>query len=169
MSSISLSWVVGTLLLQESGKRVGLTTLLANSISVFRYFKARKINSSMTLDPTLFSITKVIKKLGFKIMKLAVQPKGRNNEMEVVLDAKNDQKIELGLSYYSNALMQSQILDCCIAFLLTKHFNTKSEMRKPLTIQLVEESVQTLYTILRFEFIEKLKQRPLGESIADRL
>jgi hypothetical protein len=59
----------------------------------------------MTLDPTLFSVTKVIKKLGFKIRKLAIQPKGRNAEMEVVLEAKDDQKIELGLSYYSNALM----------------------------------------------------------------
>jgi hypothetical protein len=139
MSSISLSWVVGTLLLQDSGKRIGLRTLLANSIQVYRYFKARGINSLMTLDPTLFSITKVIKKLGFKIRKLAIQPKGRNNEMEVVLDAKEDQKNELGLSYYSNALMQSQIMDCCIAFLLTKHFSISSEVRQPLTIQMVEE------------------------------
>lgn len=44
----------------------------------------------MTLDPTLFSVTKVVKKLGFKIKKLAEQPKGRNNEMEVLLDAKDD-------------------------------------------------------------------------------
>jgi hypothetical protein len=139
MSSVSLSWVVGTLLLQESGKKIGLRTLVANCIQVFRYFKSRKINSLMTLDPTLFSVTKVVKKLGFKIRKLAIQPKGRNAEMEVVLEAKDDPKIELGLSYYSNALMQSQIMDCCIAFLLTKHFNTNTDMRKPLTILMVEE------------------------------
>jgi hypothetical protein len=139
MSSVSLSWVVGTLLLQESGKRIELRTLVANCIQVFRYFKSRKINSLMTLDPTLFSVTKVVKKLGFKIRKLAIQPKGRNAEMEVLLEAKDDPKIELGLSYYSNALMQSQIMDCCIAFLLTKHFNTNNEMRKPLTILIVEE------------------------------
>lgn len=59
----------------------------------------------MTLDPTLFSVTKVVKKLGFKIKKLAEQPKGKNNEMEVLLDAKDDQKTILGLSYYSNELM----------------------------------------------------------------
>jgi len=59
----------------------------------------------MTLDATLFSVTNVVKKLGFKIQRLSQQPKGRNNEMEVLLDAKEDQKNVLGLSYYSNALM----------------------------------------------------------------
>lgn len=85
--------------------------------------------------------------------------------MEVVLAAKEDQKNELGLSYYSNALMQSQILDCCMAFLLTKHFNTPTEIRQPLTIEMVIESVKDLYSILRYEFIEKLKQRPISESV----
>jgi glycerol-3-phosphate O-acyltransferase len=77
--------------------------------------------------------------------------------MEVVLAAKEDFKNELGLSYYSNQIMQSQILDCCVAFLLTKHFNTPSESRQPLTSQMVEAQVKDLYSILRFEFIEKLK------------
>jgi len=98
---------VGTLLLQESGKTIGLRTLLFNCVQVHRYLKAKKINSLMSLDPSLFTVTKVVKKLGFKIRKLAIQPKGRNNEMEVMLDPKEDQKNQLGLSYYSNALMQS--------------------------------------------------------------
>ena len=67
-----------------------MRTLLANCIAVYRYLKVRKVPSVMTLDPTLFSITKVVKKLGFKIQLQAVQPKGRNNEMEVILDPKDD-------------------------------------------------------------------------------
>jgi hypothetical protein len=57
---------------------------------VHKYFKARKVNSLITLTPSLFAITKVVKKLGFKIRLMAVQPKGRNNEMEVLLAAKDD-------------------------------------------------------------------------------
>lgn len=53
--------------------------------------------------------------------------------------------------------MQSQILDCCMAFLLTKHFNTPVEARQPLTIQIVQESVKDLYSILRYEIIERIK------------
>jgi len=33
----------------------------------------------------------------------------------------------------------------------------------------VEEDVKTLYTILRYEFIEKLRQRPLPESVNIRV
>lgn len=58
---------MATLLLQESGKRVQMRNLLANCIAVHRYLKARRVPSVMTIDPTLFSVTKVVKKLGFKI------------------------------------------------------------------------------------------------------
>lgn len=90
------------MLLQEAGKRISLRTLHANCIKVHRYLQARKISSVMTMDPTLFAVTKVVKKLGFKIRKLEKQPKGRQDDMEVILDAKDDQKTVLGLSYYSN-------------------------------------------------------------------
>jgi len=42
---------------------------LADATKVYRYLKARKVPSVMTLDPTLFSITKVVKNLGFKVKK----------------------------------------------------------------------------------------------------
>ena len=57
----------------------------------------------------------------------------------------------LGLSYYSNALLQPLILDHLVGFFIA---NSEGE---PLTYQSLEQKVQTLYQILRFEFIEKLK------------
>jgi hypothetical protein len=41
----------------------------------------------MTLNATKDSVTNVIKRLGFKLTKMPVQPKGKNDEMEVVMDA----------------------------------------------------------------------------------
>jgi hypothetical protein len=64
---------------------------------------------------------------------MAVQPKGQNTEMEVVLDAKDDQKTVLGLSYYSNALMQQFILDCCIGYMLNRHFQTAKSQLVPIS------------------------------------
>lgn len=45
---------------------------MANAIKVYRYTKVRKIPSVMTLDPTIFSITKVVKKLGYQVKKANV-------------------------------------------------------------------------------------------------
>ena len=77
--------------------------------------------------------------------------------MEVILDPKEDQKTILGLSYYSNALMQQLIMDCCVGYLLRKHFDTPATQDVPVKLSQREEDVKTLYTILRYEFIEKLK------------
>ena len=62
----NLSQIVAVLLLQETGKQIELRKLLSNCIKVYRYLKQRKVSSVMTLDPTIFSVTKVVKKLGFK-------------------------------------------------------------------------------------------------------
>lgn len=74
----------------------------------------------MTLEPTVESITNVIKKLGFQVKKAKEQPKGKNDEMEVILDAREDWKNLLSLSYYSNMILMSFILDFCICYILTR-------------------------------------------------
>jgi hypothetical protein len=54
--------------------------------------------------------------------------------MEVILDPKEDQKTILGLSYYSNALMQQLIMDCCVGYLLRKHFDTPTTWDVPVKL-----------------------------------
>lgn len=123
----------------------------------------------MTLDPTLLTVTSVVKKLGFKMQKQEKQPKGAQNDMEVNLDAKDDVKVVMSLSYYSNSLMQMQIVDCCVGYLLNKHFDSPIGQEKALTVSMIEEEVKFLYNVIRYEFIEKLKQRPINVSVMDRL
>lgn len=67
-----------------------ISKLHKECIQVYRYLKSRKVNSVMTLDPSLYSVTKVVKKLGFKIQRLLQQPKGKTNEQEIILDALDD-------------------------------------------------------------------------------
>ena len=89
---------------------------------IFKYLKNRNVNAIITRDPTVIAITNVVKKLGFRTQKLAVQPKGMSDEKEVILQAREDEKTLLSLSYYSNSLLQSFIMDVCIAYILQRRF-----------------------------------------------
>ena len=99
-----------------------ISTLRQHCAKVFKYLRKRRVNSTMTLEPTDFSVTGVVKKLGFTIQQAAGDIKGRKQEMEVVLDAKEEERTYLSLSYYSNALMGSFIMDVCIGMILTRYF-----------------------------------------------
>ncbi len=46
---------------------------------------------------------------------------GKHNELEVLLDAKQDWKNQLGLSYYNNSMLQLNVMDSCVGYLLAKH------------------------------------------------
>lgn len=59
----------------------------------------------------------------------------------------------------------SFIMDFCICYILHRKFT----QTKSIHIDQLTEEVQEVYTVLRFEFIEKLKQRPLPESIKTRV
>lgn len=74
----------------------------------------------MTLEPQIHTITKIVNKLGFKVQKSAIQPKGKNDEMEVILAAREDEKTLLSLSYYSNMLLMKFIIDCAICYVLER-------------------------------------------------
>lgn len=69
------------------------------------------------------------------------------------------------MSYYSNALMQSQVIDCCIGYMLDKHINNQ----KSISVDDLLERVTFMETLFKFEFIEKLKTRPIRESLNERL
>jgi len=57
-----------------------------------------------------------------------VQPKGKNDEQEVILDAREDQKNLLSLCYYSNTLLQSLIMDVCIGYILQRNFTLEKKI-----------------------------------------
>lgn len=61
--------------------------------------------------------------------------------------------------------MQSQVMDSCIGYTLDKHINRQ----KTISVAELEERVTFMWNLLRFEFIEKLKVRPIKESLNARL
>lgn len=161
MTAANLSHLVSCVLLQEQAKSVTVSSVLASCNKLFKFLKKRNVNSTMTLSATKDSIINIIKRLGFKLQKLAVQPKGKNDEMEVVLSAREDQKTLLSLSYYSNMLVMQFIMDCCICYILTPLF----AQGKSIKVADLIEKVKIVYSVLRYEFIEKLKQRPVEISV----
>jgi hypothetical protein len=62
-------------------------------------------------------------------------------------------------------LLMQFIMDCCICYILTPLFS----QNKPITVELLIEKVKVVYSVLRYEFIEKLKQKPIDVSVLDRL
>ena len=90
MTAINLSQIVSSVLLQEKGKQINLSIVLKSCNKVFQYLYKRKVNATMTLEPQIHTITKIVNKLGFKVQKSAIQPKGKNDEMEVILAARED-------------------------------------------------------------------------------
>lgn len=51
---------------------------------------------------------------------MAKQPRGASDEQEVLLDSKQDKKVMLGLSYYSNALFQPLIMDHLVGYFIVR-------------------------------------------------
>jgi len=84
---------------------MSLTTLLENCIKVYKYLKGRKANTFMTLDPYLFAVQKIVERLGFKTRQGTKKTKGRSNELEILLNQKQDQKRLLGLTYYNSQML----------------------------------------------------------------
>ncbi len=56
-------------------------------------------------------------------------------------------------------------MDSCIGYTLDKHINNQ----KTISVAELEERVAFMWTLFRFEFIEKLKIRPIKESLKARL
>ena len=113
---INLTMVVASLLLQEQAKQVDLTQIVFACNRIYQYFTGRRINTSITLEPQTFAVQQIVKGLGFTINK-KVQEQGKNkNELEVLLQVKEDQKTVLGLCYYRNQMLQHLVMDSNICF-----------------------------------------------------
>ena len=73
----------------------------------------------MTMAPNMTSVKNTIEKLGFPIKKIESKvQKQKKSKFEVNLEPKKDQKVLIGLSYYSSNLIQNMILDGVMGKLL---------------------------------------------------
>ena len=76
----------------------------------------------MREPPSRMSVLDGIKKLGFEVTEIVdKQRKSRVKNYTINMDAKRDQKFILGLSYYSNNLLQNLVMDCCVSKLIARN------------------------------------------------
>jgi hypothetical protein len=108
----------------------------------------------MTIEPQLFALTKIVQRLGFTIKKIEQQPVGRHNEMEIYMDKKNDWKTVLGLTYYSNQMLQLILMDSCVGFFLSKHFDSLGTVNVPLPLEKVKQDVMFIRSVFWHEQFE---------------
>ena len=74
-----------------------------------------KVATLITRDPKIFTVSKNVTGLGFKIVK--------QNKKEVVdLEAKNDMNTILGLAYYNISLFSHRVVESCFAIIVKSHF-----------------------------------------------
>jgi len=59
-TKINLSTIAATLLLQDSSKKVSLSSFLENCRTLYCYLKSRKVNMVLTIEPQIFALTKVV-------------------------------------------------------------------------------------------------------------
>lgn len=57
-------------------------------------------------------------------------------------------------------------MDVCIGYVLQRNFSLE---KSDVTVEVLIQQVTDVYSVIRFEFIEKLKQRPIPVSVKDRL
>lgn len=71
----------------------------------------------------------------------------------------------LGLSYYSNSMLQTLILDSAISYVISKKF---SEDRNAITVEAVDRLTTGVVEILDHEFFKKL-EKPIEPLVRQRL
>ena len=120
----------------------------------------------MQLPPRRENVLDTIKKLGFEVTEIVEKRKSRVKKFEINMDAKRDQKILLGLSYYSNNLLQNLVMDACIGKMLVRHMivGGLQELR---IAQIVQQS-ELIASILRNEYLLR-DPRGFPETVYHRL
>ena len=102
----------------------------------------------MQIAPSKSSVLDTIRKLGFKVIEIK---ENRRVRYDINMDAKRDQKILLGLSYYSNNLLQNLVMDACIGKLMLRElvYDGKHEM----SVQSLIEKTQKIAMLCRNEYL----------------
>mmetsp|Transcript_25957 Transcript_25957/g.18399 ORF Transcript_25957/g.18399 Transcript_25957/m.18399 type:complete len:189 (+) Transcript_25957:2417-2983(+) len=140
---VTLNMMIASLLLQEKRSSVSVKDLTKKCRTLWTYLKQNKVATLMTRDPQPFTITNNVKGLGF-----AVKQQGKD-EM-ILLDAKNDMRTMLSLSYYSISLFSHRVVEAFLAVVIKTHYKKSSE---PLTMDKVVHDYKSLNEIFKNEFV----------------
>jgi chromosome condensin MukBEF MukE localization factor len=84
-----------TVIASENEGKLLLSELQLKCQAIFRYFRKKGLNSTMTLDPAQFSIINTLKRLGFNLK--AIGEKGKP-DLELTRDP-SDVKMMRALAY----------------------------------------------------------------------
>jgi len=106
-SPVVLNMIVASLLLQSQTKHISLDSLHRNVAQIYDYLDKRGgFKMVMRQTPTKISVLNTVRNLGFHVVE-NVSQRGKKlvKKQEIWNDAKSDQKVLLGLSYYSNNLL----------------------------------------------------------------
>ena len=71
-------------------------------------------------------------------------------------------KVLLGLSYYSNTLLQGIKLDTLISKLLLRHYSSKQQPK--MTMKQLTKKIITYRNLVRYEFIVRLEKGATEEA-----
>jgi len=82
------------------------------------------------------------------------------------MDPKQDQKMLLGLSYYSNSMLQTLLIDSCMTFIITK---SMANLKTPVMIDYITAQITNFLNIFDHEFFKRQTPRPVDELIKVRL
>ena len=121
----------------------------------------------MREPPSRISVLENIKKLGFEVTEtIDKQRKSRVKNYTINMDAKKDQKIIVGLSYYSNSLLQNLVMDSCVSKLIVRHMIV-GDVKKFNIDELVEQA-KFIAKVVRNEYLLR-DPRGFPETIHHRI
>ena len=121
----------------------------------------------MREPPSRISVLENIKKLGFEVTEtIDKQRKSRVKNYTINMDAKKDQKIIVGLSYYSNSLLQNLVMDSCVSKLIVRHMIV-GDVKKFNIDELVEQA-KFIAKVVRNEYLLR-DTRGFPETIHHRI
>ena len=111
---MTLNAVLSAWLVQENSPSMKLSSLLARSGMIYEYIKEKpKVKTYMTYKPMKSITSHHIDGLGFKMKNLS------KNEGKILLNTKEDDlRVRLILAYYSMPLVQSFLMEGCLAMYL---------------------------------------------------
>jgi hypothetical protein len=133
-SPVVLNMIVAALLLQTNATTEKFSTIYDQCIRVYYYLVRRGgVKMVMRLPPRAEAVLDTIVKLGFKVTEVDEKRKSRVKKFDINMDAKRDQKMLLGLSYYSNNLLQNLLMDACIGKMVVRHMIAGGRQEVPVS------------------------------------
>ena len=122
----------------------------------------------MREPPSRISVLDTVKKLGFKVDEIAggKERTRRIKDYTVDLEAKRDQKILLGLAYYSNNLLQNLTMDACVGRMIVRQMIIGNQ--KEYSIEKLIAEARSLAKLLRNEYLLR-DPRGFPETIFHRI